>query len=96
MQRPEYAFHAVFHRQDKTGGQLPQTAAGIHQGGGIGQKFCTGHHFKEDFFPFIDLFAGFITVFFFCFGDVPGHPPKHLLGSFNYVAFTVFFQIASF
>ena len=55
VQGPEYTLHAVFDRQNKAGGQLAQPASGVHEGGGIGQKFSIGHHFMENFFPLVYL-----------------------------------------
>ena len=96
MQGPEYAFHAVLDRQDETGGQLSQSAPGIHQSGGIGQKLTFGHQLIEGILPPFDLFGGWVAIFFLRLGNVPRHPPKHLLGSFDYLALVVFFQITSF
>ena len=39
----EDGLQVILHRQHKTGGQLPQRPAGVHQAGRIGQKRERGH-----------------------------------------------------
>ncbi len=90
----EDAIHAVFHRQDKTGGQLSQATTGIHQGRGIWQKFKLGHHLVKNILHFPDtLLLG--VVFFFSFGNVMGHPSEHLLRGLDDVTMAVFLKISS-
>ena len=92
-QGTENSLHAVFNRQNETGRQLTQSASGIHQGRGVGQKFKLGHDLVKDFLNFFDaLFIA--TVFFFGFGDMAGHPSEHLLRRFGDFTVAVLFKVS--
>ena len=88
------AFHAVFNRQNETGGQLTQPAAGIHQGRGVGQKFEIGHDLVKDLFDFLDSFF-VAAVVCFSFGNVAGHPAEHFFRRFDNFAVAVLFKVSS-
>ena len=87
------AFHAVFNGQNETGCQLTQSASGIHEGRGVGQKFKLGHDIEKDFLNFFDaLFVA--AVIFFGFGNMVGHPSEHLLRRFGDFTVAVLFQVS--
>ena len=73
--------HGVGHRQHKAGGQLAQGAAGIHQGGGIGQEVQTGHHLIElrRRGHYVSLGVKVAVALGHCVG-YPAEEPVHRLG----------------
>ena len=93
VQGSEDGLHAVFHRQNEAGRQLTEAPAGIHQGGGIGEKAEFGHEIVEGVFHLPGLF--FSAEGQFCLGDVAGDPAKHLVRCFDDLAAGVLFQIAA-
>ena len=70
----EDILHTVLHRQHKTGGQLPQGTARIHQGGRVGQKFQAGHQFIELLLQPLDVRLRLIIQV--GGGDSLGHPAE--------------------
>ena len=93
-QGTEYALHAVFNRQNKTGRQLTQSASGIHQGWGVGQKFKIGHDLVKDLFNFLDAFL-VSTVFFFGLGDMTGDASEHFFRRFDKFSVAVLLEVSS-
>ncbi len=63
------AFQVVFYREDKAGGQLAVRTAGVHEGGGVGQKLQPLHGPEGTFGKGV-FFCGWraVAVFGFCYG----------------------------
>ena len=85
--------HAVADGQDKAGGKLAQGPAGVHQGGGIGQKAQAGHQLEKFIGQAPD--AGLLAVFPVGGGHRVSHPAEHLLHRLHRLAVFVLCQITA-
>ncbi len=92
LHRVKDGLHRVLNGQDKTGGQLSQLPARVHQRGGVGQELKAGHYAVELVLHRLEIGFGLIPAF--RFGDGPGHSMEHLLRCFNDISLFVLFQVA--
>jgi hypothetical protein len=86
------AAHVVGDGDDETGGQLAPGKAGVHQGGGVGQKLEVSHGFVKSlgladgtFFPAVARLRGRHRL---------GHPPEKFLRGFDDLPLRVAPEIA--
>ncbi len=88
------AVHTVFNGKYKTGGQLSQFTARVHQSGRVGEKFEFGHQAVKDRLNLIDPL--FTAVALFRLGDMMGHPGKHLFRTFINPSCPIPFKVSPF
>ncbi len=92
LHRVKDGLHRVLNGQDKTGGQLSQLPARVHQRGGVGQELKAGHYAVKFLFSFLQIDFGPVPAFRGSNG--PGHAMEHLLRCFNDISLLVLFQVA--
>ena len=86
------AAHVVGDGNDEAGGQLPLGQAGVHQGGGVGEKLPGGHGLIKGLgLPGRGLRA---AVARFRRGHALGHPAEQFVGGLHHPALGVPAQIA--
>ena len=94
LDRLEDGVHTVLHRQHEAGRELAEGPAGVHQGGGVGQKVKVGHHLIKALFGLRDVglpVKGLVRL-----GDRPGDPVEHPLQVLDGLAVLVLDEIALF
>ena len=89
----ENFFNGVTHGQHKTGGELAQIRARVHQGGRIGQELPAGHQIVKVAGQGFRLTGGAL-VFAFLRSDGRSHAPEEVARSFREFAVQGFAQIA--
>ena len=58
----EDGLHGVADGQDEAGGELAQLAAGVHEGGGVGQELEARHELVEGLLPLLDGGGGVVQA----------------------------------
>ena len=88
----EDVLHGVLHRKHEAGRELSQRTAGVHEGGGVGEKVQAGHQVIKEFGRGRHIGLG-VEARIGC-GDRVRHPVKKLVHRLNRLSVLVTDQIA--
>ena len=79
--------------QHEAGGELAELAAGVHEGGGVGQELEARHELVEGLLPLLDRGGGVVEAL--GLGDGARDAPEHLLGGLEHLAVLALLEVAA-